>query len=119
MAKDDYNVVVFKILTYYYGLMKRRYNFSTEAFEAAISKKDIHDEYFIDILWNMANDGLLKGMTFVKAWEGTYILTSDIEYASITPAGIKCLMENSTMKRMAEHFKESTELISSLIKTVL
>ena len=61
MAKDDYDVVLFKILTYLYGCMKRKYSFDIHAFNAVISKQNVNDEYLSDILV-MATDEELKDL---------------------------------------------------------
>lgn len=58
MAKDDYDVVLFKILTYLYGCMKRKYSFDIHAFNAVISKQNVNDEYLSDILVMATDEGL-------------------------------------------------------------
>ncbi len=67
MAKDDYDVVLFKILTYLYGCMKRKYSFDIHAFNAVISKQNVNDEYLSDILFMATNEGLIEGLVFAKA----------------------------------------------------
>ena len=47
MAKDDYNFLVFKILTYHYACFRRRCHFETTAF--------------------MNREDLIEGLTFVNA----------------------------------------------------
>ena len=44
MAKDDYDYIVFKILTYSYGVLKHKYNFDKEVFRWEITK-DIQPEW--------------------------------------------------------------------------
>ena len=59
MANDDYDVVVFKILTYLYGCMKRKYSFDIHAFNAVISKQNVSDEYLSDMLFMATDEGLV------------------------------------------------------------
>ena len=45
MAKDDYNVIKFKILVYLYGILKRRYTFTADEFNNLLERNNINDEY--------------------------------------------------------------------------
>lgn len=65
MAKDDYNFLVFKILTYLYACFRRRCHFETTAFK---NRED-----------------LIEGLTFVNAWGNDYTLASDYADMFITP----------------------------------
>ena len=49
MAKDDYDVIVFKILTYLYALLKGKEIFDQAKYDKAISKKDINEEYLLRV----------------------------------------------------------------------
>ncbi len=69
MAKDDYSYLVFKILTYLYGCFKRKYSFDKDAFnKAVVRKEDIAEEYLIDILKNLSDEEMIKGLVFQKIW---------------------------------------------------
>lgn len=61
MAKDDYNVVVFKILTYLYACLKRTTLFDERVFKQIIDKQSIPDEYLTDILRMMTEEDLITG----------------------------------------------------------
>ena len=54
MAKDDYNFLVFKILTYLYACFRRRCHFETTAF--------------------MNREDLIEGLTFVIEYRHTKII---------------------------------------------
>lgn len=119
MAKDDYDYIVFKILTYSYGVLKHKYNFDKEVFRWEITK-DIQDEYLSEVLYMMQEDeNLIKGLTFTKAWGGVKILISEYEDIRITVEGIRYLNENARMQRIAKETIEGITLIASLVKTVL
>ena len=119
MAQDDYDVVVFKILTYLYACLKRKTLFDKEVFRQILNKQKISDEYLTDILRMMTDDSLITGLTFTRAWAGTYILTSEYSDMKITSAGIRYLNGNNGMTKVKEVLKDSTGLIGELIKMVL
>lgn len=115
MAKDDYDVLVFKILTYYYACLKRKVLFNQEVFDHAIIKSgDISDEYLADVLRMMQEEGLLQGLTFTKAWGEDYILASDLRDAKITPAGVHYLKENSTMQKIMKALVDAADTMGNL-----
>ncbi|MGI6206231.1 MAG: YjcQ family protein [Anaerovoracaceae bacterium] len=119
MAKDDYDVVVFKILTYLYACLKRKTLFDDAAFKQVIDKQNVADEYLTDILHMMDEEGLITGLNFTKPWAGTYILLNDFCDMKITQAGIHYLKENSGMAKVKDTLENSTGLIGELIKMVL
>lgn len=74
MAKDDYNVINFKILVYLYGILKRRYTFTADEFNNLLERNNINDEYFIDILELMLEESLIKNITISTAMGGINLL---------------------------------------------
>lgn len=119
MAKDDYNTLVFKILLYYYGCLKRKYVFDVNAFYHAISKDDIDESYLTDIMVMLGDCGYLNGVKFSTAWGQEKILLRGFDEFSITPKGIEYLQDNNAMKKICKVFAETTTPITSLIKLVL
>lgn len=118
MAKDDYFVVVFKILTYLYSCLKGRCAFDKRVFIKVVEEQEINDEYLMRILKMMESEGLIDGLCFAKAWGNTYILASDYEDMKITVKGIEYLTENSTMNKIKKLFEGSTSLIGELIQMI-
>ena len=119
MAKDDYSVVVFKILTYLYACLKRKALFDEEVFKQIIDKQNITDEYLTDILRMITEEKLITGLVFTKAWGNTYILANGYCDMKITSSGIRYLNENSAMAKVKQLLKDSTGLIGELIKMAL
>ncbi len=95
IAKDDYDVIVFKVLLYYYAVLKRKILFEKITFDKVIGINDISEEYFIEVLLMMQEDGYIKNLVVKKAWGGDYILLSDFDEIKITSKGIEYLKENS------------------------
>lgn len=119
MAKDDYDVIVFKVLAYYYARLKRKVAFDKTALEKLISKADIPEEYFIDVLRMMQDEGLISGVNTRKAWGNEYILISELSSIRITPDGIHYLKDNSKMRDILKAVKSTAGLLSSLVDVVL
>ncbi len=112
MAKDDYDVVIFKVLTYLYGCMKRKYSFELCSFNAVISKQNVNDEYLSDVLYMAVEDGYIEGILFTKVWGGNKIITSEMSDMKITSSGIRYLNENTKMKDVKDYLlKETPDLI--------
>lgn len=58
MTKDDYDVIVYRVLVYYYACLKRKIIFDKAGFNAAVKKDIESDEYFYDVLRMMQDEGL-------------------------------------------------------------
>lgn len=114
MAKDDYFVIVYRVLTYLYACLKRKILFDEVTFQAAVRKHVENDEYFTNVLRLMQEDGMIEGLTFAKAWDGIYLLASEVRDAQITQKGIEYLKGNSRMKKIGQALKEAVDLIASL-----
>lgn len=117
MAKDDFDVIVFKILTYYYACLKRKISFDKSVLMKILDH--VQEEYLTDIMRMMQEDGLISGVTVIKAWCNDYIITSELEDIRITLSGIRYLKDNSKMKELFEAVKASVGLLSNLVKITL
>lgn len=110
MAKDDYFVLVYKILKYLYKCLKSgtSIDFNYLAYET----KDfpVHKEYWEYILEKLTEDGYI---------EGVYVFRSDtgftsVKYTSsmrITPLGIEYLEDNKMMKKVANAVKDISSFL--------
>ncbi len=119
MAKDDYDVIVYRILVYYYACLKRKISFDNETFRELVSKHTDSEGYFNDILDMMQREGFIEGLSFHRAWGRDLLLTSDLDEARITPEGIHYLKENSAMAKAAEFLKNGKDLIAGLATSLL
>lgn len=68
IAKDDYDVVVFKLLVYFYACLKRVTVFKQAEFDLITKKAGVDERYLLDILRMMQDEGLIEGLAFTKAW---------------------------------------------------
>ncbi|MDO4681095.1 MAG: YjcQ family protein [Aerococcus sp.] len=118
MAKDDYDVIVFKLLVYFYACLKRVTVFKREEFELITTKAGVHEGYLLDILFMMQQEGLIEGLSFTRAWGREWILLGDVSEAKITANGIHYLKTNSQMKQVLNFLLDKADVIVSLIKLV-
>lgn len=118
MAKDDYDVIVFKVLLYFYACLKHDIKYDKNTFEKAIGLKEISEDYFMQILYMMKSEELIEGISFTKAWGGEKILLNDFSDIAITFNGIHYLKDNSTMQKVKNTIVEGVDLVAKLIGIV-
>ena len=110
MAKDDYFVLVYRILTYLYECFQTGEKAELDRFGADALK--VSNGYWTNILESIAEDGLVKGVVVIPRLGGS----PDIRVANIkiTSAGIEYLQENSMMQKTKRFLKEIKETIQGL-----
>lgn len=118
MSKDDYDVVVFKLLVYFYACLKRVTVFKQEEFDLITKKAGVNEQYLLDILHMMQNEGLIEGLSFTMAWGKVLILVGNVSDAKITAEGIRYLKENGQMKKVLAFLIDKADTIISLVKLV-
>ena len=120
MAKDDYHYLVFRTLTYLYGVLQCKYSFDEKVFLKTVdrTKDGILEEYLTRVLKFMTDDGLITGLVFAKAWGNECILANDLKNMAITPKGLDYLTENSIMNELKKTLSEGAGLITELVKLV-
>ena len=111
MAKDDYFVIVYQILSYLYQRLKKG-----EAVDASFLKHNsplfkINHKYWAYIIYHMSKDGLIEGVSFIDIDGLDVPYAHDIDQCRITPAGIEYLCDNSFMEKAKHFIKETAELI--------
>ena len=117
MAKDDYDYLVFRILTYLYVCFRRRGYFETSTFLKRVISPEVSEDYLIDVLRFMTRENLIDGLTFVRAWGNDYTLISDYSDMEITPQGIRYLLDNDKMRQLKGTVLESApSAIFDLVK---
>lgn len=114
MAKDDYDVIVFKILTYLYAVTKGKIVFTPTEYNHAIGSKNINEDYLLRIYKMMSDDGLIEELSFTKPWGGTLIPLFDESDITITSKGVHYLEENDKMKIAGYYLKEKADTIINL-----
>ena len=111
MAKNDYWVVVYKLLSYYYSQMKKGDPVNEEEISAFVL--GITQPYLLGIYRNLFDDGFLTGSRVVGDATGrSYI--EDFEAVRITTKGIEYLEDNTKMKQVYKILRELKEWIPGM-----
>ena len=118
MARDDYDVVVFKILLYYYAKFKGTILFNETEFKRAIKYDSFADGYLERVLKLMSEEKLIDEVHVSRAWGNQYMMLNDLSDIEITATGIHYLKENSCMENVKKYLLDHVEMISTLINIV-
>lgn len=115
MARDDYFVIVYKILTYLYECLKTAK--SPDVFNILIAEKyGIEESYFEYIIMELFEAGYIEGINVIPI-TGTkrkgVKITSEI---IIKPKGIEYLQENSMLSKAKGILKEIKDTIPRFIR---
>lgn len=108
MAKDDFDVIVFKILSYLYNCLKNGARVDVCNLRE-ILKVDIPDSYWDYIIRELYYSGYVEGVILFK-----YISTLDEgvkiqDNFKIKPEGIYFLQENSRMAKAKKFLRDAKE----------
>lgn len=110
MAKDDYFVIVYQILSYLYQRLKKG-----EAVNAAMLQHEsplfkINKQYWAYIIYHMVDMGFIEGVEFVDLDGCDVPFATNLNACRITPNGIAYLCDNSLMSKVKSVFKDIKEL---------
>lgn len=116
MAKDDYHVLVYKILTYVYACTKRKIAFRQEVYDKTIGKGKVNEEYLTEVYHMLAKEGLVTGVSVTEAWGRDLILLSEESDMRITEEGIRYLQENDIMQKVKQLLLDKVDIFAGLIR---
>lgn len=112
MAKDDYHVIVCKILIYLYRRLKKKVQTAPEDYLIPLTKDfPIDEEYLQYVLEKMQEREYIENVVFARAWGGDIVMV-DISKIRITPEGIDYLRSDSTMNKLAKIIPEAVSIFS-------
>ena len=103
MAKDDYFVIVYKILAYLYAQLKSGQPIDGVMLSAHGGLFDINETYHAYIISSLRDEGYIDGVK-TKAWGGDAFL--DLSQCQITPRGIAYIFENSLLEKAKRFLKD-------------
>ncbi len=113
MARDDYFVIVYKILTYLYECLKMGKNIDTYNILTA-ETYGIEESYFNYIIIQLYEEGYIDGINIIPiigAKQKGIKITSNV---IIKPKGIEYLQENSILSKVKGMLKEIKDTIPGL-----
>ena len=110
MSKDDYFVLVYRILTYLYYCLKEGIAPDMEYLTFNTKYFPICESYWEYIIEHMFADGYISGVAVAKGLNKGVgkIKIIDIK---ITPKGIEYLRDNSNMEKAKEFLKSIKEIV--------
>lgn len=116
MAKDDYFVLVNKLLRYLYKCLKTGEKARWDIISPNTKDFPVGEEYFSYILSHLLKDGYIEGIAEVTRI-GAPVRFKETSGLRITPDGIAYLEENSVMKRVTEFLGPAGEIASSILSS--
>ncbi|MBQ3089075.1 MAG: hypothetical protein IJD21_00785 [Oscillospiraceae bacterium] len=109
MAKDDYHVIVYKVLAYLYVQLKNGQDVDAGCLTHDGLLFRINQRYWAYIMANLLRQGLIEGISITRPWGGETVVTN-LEACQITPAGIEYLCDNSFIEKAKSFLKEIKEI---------
>lgn len=111
MAKDDYHVIVYQILSYLYQRLKKG-----EAVDGNMLLHDsplfqINKKYWAYIIYHLHESGFVEGAVFVDLDGLDVPMAAKLQNMRITPAGIEYLCNNTTIEKVKSFLKDIKEII--------
>lgn len=109
MAKDDYYVIVYKILAYLYTQLKKGESIEPEMLLYDGGLFQINRTYWVYIMAHMHGQGYIKGLHNIGVGNGYYI-KEQLAGCEITPKGIDYLCDNSLMEKAKQFLKDMKDI---------
>ena len=101
MAKDDYFVIIYDILSYLYLCLKN--GDKVEKARLYASTYGISESYWLYILESLLEQGYTKGYTITKFEDK--VGHSDLKTIQITPVGIQYLFDDELLKKAGKELR--------------
>lgn len=115
MAKDDMDVIIYKILRYMYERVKRGETPRLEDMCYDCKLFHIPEGYWNQIIVELAESGYVRGFLCRRTKSGLVVTMMDD--VSITLAGVHFLEENSRMRKAGEFLGKAFEIVLGTILT--
>lgn len=114
MARDDYFVIVYRILAYLYVCLKEGKEPDIAYISSDSPALKINQNYWEYIFRHLLADGYLEGVALVPVVGRTVPEIKVGSNVTITPKGIEFLQNNSTMSRAKDFLKTLKETIPGI-----
>ncbi len=115
MAKDDMNLIIYKILSYLYECNRKGISPTFTDMFNVLECTNIPLSYLGQILNELIDENYIKGVLITFTKSGTIITVTDT--ARITTKGFDYLNDNNKMKQAAEVAGEAFKFLLSTIIT--
>lgn len=123
MAKDDYHVIIYKILKYLYQCLKKGVPVEEKKLGYEIDKESVYLElidqaisktYWNYILLHLQDDGFIEGIVFVQLDNYKYKYPAKLTNCMITPLGIEYLTDNSLIQRVKRTLEDIKDIVPDI-----
>lgn len=111
MAKDDYFVIVYQILSYLYQRLKSGEEIDQRMLQPDGPLYSINKQYWAYVFFMLQQEALVEGITFVDAGGLRHPYPVRFDRCYITPKGIAYLHENSFLEKAKSFLKEGREIL--------
>lgn len=109
MAKDDYYVIVYKLLAYLYVCLKNGESVDERLIDSKGKLLDINESYWLYIIRHLYDDGYVEGISITRAYGKMYIV-DNLQDIMITPKGIDYLCNNSLFEKAKSFLKDIKDI---------
>lgn len=109
MAKDDMEVIQYKILSYLYESLKAGHPTALEDVAWKCKLFDITRDYWIVVMRSLIDEGYVTGLKYIGAKDMEGIL--EVGKFTITSKGRQYLRENSLMAKIGEKLGEAFQIV--------
>lgn len=106
MSKDDYHVIVYRVLLYFYDCLKKGVEPNAEELNQIALLAEVNERYWHYILKSLMDYQFIEGAIRIKT-DNSYERITHLECANITPLGIEYLTDNSFMAKVKDFLKEA------------
>lgn len=117
MAKDDMDVIIYKILRYLYDCMKAGKTPMLEDMCCSCKLFNIPQSYWKYIIYELIKSGYVRGFIYSYTKDGLVVTMTDS--VSITLDGVHFLEENKRMKKVKEFLGRSFEVVLDTVISIL
>ena len=100
MAKDDYQVIVFRILKYLYQQLKKGKPVDAEMLRHDSKTCKVNEIYWRYIITSMQEEGLIRGLEIGKDQADAEPLVGQLGNVQITPKGIEMLSDSGMAEKV-------------------
>lgn len=112
MAKDDYHVLAYRILTYLYQCLKEGIDPDLDCIGYEVLR--VEESYWNYIMLHLLDDEMIEGASKFKLVGRSKPLVKLTNDVMVTPKGIEFMQNNSAMKRAYDFLKSVKEIIPGL-----
>ena len=118
MAKDDMELIMYKILKYLYVCMKRDIEPKLEDFSWNSKLFQIPQNYWCKIIVTLVRKGYITGFDIVDRTKDAPQIQTNRPF-EITFEGVQFLEENSRMQKAKEYYAETFNVILSAVLGII